>query len=397
MLGILLQHYSGTQKVSDSGVAIPSIFMHLMQKAKVYSPPRYLAYLDSARGIAAMMVLLGHFVAWKFGDRLVVKASMFLFNAHDAVSFFFVLSGMVLSYQYLVLDKKLDLRKYFVNRFFRLFPAFFITVLLNALYWQRSHFTLPAIVNDILLGGQGFWKESLLLRSAAKYYVPGWTLVVELSASFLIPFMIVIARSNRQLLWWLLFALLAGVRLINGFLIHFILGVTISAYYFQLCSEEFTTSRWYRLRYPILLLAIGLFSIRRIQDISPFGPDFYAWGGYFQIDLFFYTGIASFVFLAFLIRSRKAQQVLMLPLLRFLGKISYGIYLMHWLVVCIIFDYWDYFSKFFPSQKTAFLGMCIICVFVSILLAYIIHHTVELPFIKMGKRFTEKMKPGISV
>ncbi|MEO6832561.1 MAG: acyltransferase family protein, partial [Chitinophagaceae bacterium] len=171
----------------------------------------------------------------------------------------------------------------------------------------------------------------------------------------------------------------------------------LSAYYFYINSPEFKCTRWYRFRHIILLLSIVLFSIRRIQDVSPFGPDFYELGTYFQINLFFYTGLASFVFLAFILRNKATQRVLMQPVLRFMGKISYGIYLMHWLVVCIIYDHWNFFLKFFPSVTVTFVVMGVACLGVSTLLAYILHVAVELPFIKIGKRIGAKMKAGISV
>lgn len=90
------------------------------------NPPRHLPYLDAARGIAALMVLFGHFIGWKYDALPVIKGFNFIFNAADAVSFFFVLSGMVLTYQYVVLGNSLDLRKYAINRFIRLFPAFLL-------------------------------------------------------------------------------------------------------------------------------------------------------------------------------------------------------------------------------------------------------------------------------
>ena len=47
-----------------------------------------------------------------------------MFNGSDAVSFFFVLSGFVLSYKYLALGQPLDMKQFYTNRIFRLWPAF---------------------------------------------------------------------------------------------------------------------------------------------------------------------------------------------------------------------------------------------------------------------------------
>ena len=49
-----------------------------------------LDYLDSARGIAALMVLFGHFISYGREDLLEGKIATMVFNGADAVSFFFL-------------------------------------------------------------------------------------------------------------------------------------------------------------------------------------------------------------------------------------------------------------------------------------------------------------------
>src|SRR5690606_19040924 len=96
--------------------------------AKGHKPVPHLSYLDSVRGIAALMVVVYHYLNWYYSGKLVVKITNIFINGADAVAFFFVLSGFVLSYKYVVLKHPLDIGKFYVNRFFRLWPAFFITV-----------------------------------------------------------------------------------------------------------------------------------------------------------------------------------------------------------------------------------------------------------------------------
>jgi len=368
-----------------------------MSAQSLSTPPRHLPYLDSARGLAALMVLFGHFYSWKYSHVPAVKYLDFIFNAVDAVSFFFVLSGMVLTYQYVVLGNSLDLRKYTINRFFRLFPAFFLTVLLNALYWQKHNMTAPELYRDFIQNQTEFWEEAMLIRSHVKFFVPGWTLTLELAASLFIPFLIVIGNANRKLLGWLILTSLIAARMTDAFIFHFTLGVIISFYYKDLVSGTLQEKKWYKFRYLILMAAVVLFSIRRIEAISPFGPSFYYWGKYFQITFFHYTALASFVFIIWILRSQRVQHFLSHKILLFLGRISYGIYLMHWLVVNIIFDNWDSLLPLFPNLKVAIFTMSLVCFLVTVLLATMLHYTVELPFIRMGKRLTAKLKPSIII
>src|SRR5690606_29642703 len=94
-------------------------------------------------------------------------------------------------------------------------------------------------------------------------------------------------------------------------------------------------------------------------------------------DVYYFTGLGSFIILVFIIQSRRAQKVLEHGVLRFFGKISYGIYLMHWLVVTWIFNNRLWLSAYFPDEKTAFAVLLLGCLAATILLAYITYHMVE--------------------
>ncbi|MCB0696651.1 MAG: acyltransferase, partial [Chitinophagaceae bacterium] len=156
------------------------------------------------RGIAALMVVFYHFLNWDYKDKLYMKVASIVFNGADAVSFFFVLSGFVLSYKYVVLKHKLDVRKFYINRFFRLWPAFFIAVITNALYHQRHELDFHRFIELFIYNKYGFWQEAALIRPADHvYYLPGWTLTIELVMSFFIPFVVLMAHKDKRSVWWL--------------------------------------------------------------------------------------------------------------------------------------------------------------------------------------------------
>ena len=256
---------------------------------------------------------------------------------------------------------------------------------------------MPEIYHDIIQGNNGFWEEALLFKSHSKFFGPGWTLGIELSASFFIPFLIVIGKYNRKLLWWFILAYFIVGRFTNYFAFHFVLGVIISCYFFEYSGEAMKAKKWYKFRYLIMLAAVVLFSIRRIEDLSPFGPTAYYLADFLELNLFQLTGIASFIFIIWMMRNPRAQRVLEHSILQYIGKISYSIYLMHWLVVDIIYVHWDEVLAFFPNIPTAFIVMMFVCFFVTLLLATIVYYAVELPFIRLGKRITNRMKPSLVI
>ena len=353
----------------------------------------HLRYLDSARGIAALMVFVSHFIDRGYHDAPATKYALLLFNGNDAVSFFFVLSGFVLSYKYIVLGKELDIRKFFVSRLFRLFPAYFITVVLNTIMQLRGELGFYRMVEVFLLNKTGFWEEALLFRFHNNYYFPGWTLTVEMLCSLLMPFFMIIAMKDKRAVVWLLFTLIIIGNTIY-YSSHFIMGLIVSCYYAVITNESFRKTKWFRYRYFILPVAVVLFSIRRLDMISPLGKTYKYLADYASIDFFLYTGIASFVFLVAIVQSKKVQRFLSNRAMVFLGKISFSIYLLHTFTINIVY----LFIK--PNLKVqgvllndSLMFTCYIAI--TILMAMVMHKYVEIPFNKMGRRLAGKMKPSL--
>jgi peptidoglycan/LPS O-acetylase OafA/YrhL len=74
--------------------------------------------LDGLRGIAALAVVIFHFMEWIFTD----PSQNFIGHGFLAVDFFFCLSGFVIGYAYDDRIVKMGLRKFFLARIIRLHP-----------------------------------------------------------------------------------------------------------------------------------------------------------------------------------------------------------------------------------------------------------------------------------
>lgn len=368
-------------------------------------PGLHLAYLDSVRGIAAMIVVIYHYINWDYSSYAKVKLANIVFNGGDAVSFFFVLSGFVLSYKYLVLKHSLDYGKFCINRFLRLWPAYFITVALNAFYnvYLYNGFKIQPMLDMFVFNKHTFWKEALLIKPVAyNYYVPAWTLTIELVLSLFVPFLIIIAQNNRRNMLWLTgFFLVGAPGLIGGqgiHLNHFVYGVLIAAYYVTITRIEFKKTWIYRYRYFIIPFAMLCFSMRPLEKLLTM-PEWYDEFifKYLGFEVSHLSGIGSAIILVFIIYSRKAQKLLELGFLRFFGKISYGIYLMHWLIVLWISVNRGWLYTYFPSDRAAFITLLFCCIAATLVLATIIYYSVEVPFIRLGKRITSRMRPTLVI
>ena len=87
-------------------------------------------FLDSTRGLAALMVIIFHvhglifFDLTHIGESRLFNLLTTLFNGADAVSYFFVLSGFVLSYKYFNADFDESIERYSIRRIFRIMPLY---------------------------------------------------------------------------------------------------------------------------------------------------------------------------------------------------------------------------------------------------------------------------------
>jgi peptidoglycan/LPS O-acetylase OafA/YrhL len=355
-------------------------------------PATRLDYLDSLRGLAAFSVVIYHFIGWHWKDQLGVKISFTFFNGSDAVSFFFVLSGFVLSYKYFRKDIPIKMPFYFYKRVMRLYPAFIVTVLLNYCYWNRVSIMngdILFILKDIFWNNsQQLWHELIMVRSYHKFYVPGWTLNVELSFSLFIPVLIYAARANIRMIWWLLPICLLMGHYISIFAFHFLIGILLAYYYPQIAATDYKSTKLYQFKYPIGLLLFLLYSLRHWDQVYYFGNFYHHYiREFLLIDFFHFSAIASAIIIYWVICSETAQRWLNKSLFLFLGKISYSMYLTHWLIVVYIMEHWEQLIAYFPNFYIGFGSLLTIAILLTILSSILMYNFVEKPFIKWSNKY----------
>ncbi len=163
--------------------------------------------LSSVRFPAAIWVMLYHFQFMIFGLAPELRPAAFLFNAgYRAVDLFFVLSGYILSYQYLRAfpGGRGPYRRFMIKRFARIYPLMFVTTLL----------TIIVIVTGMLLGVHIPYPQSFTVWGAIQDFLlirgwepfphqgwnfPGWSLSAEWFAYLLFPLVaLLIGAARRQ-------------------------------------------------------------------------------------------------------------------------------------------------------------------------------------------------------
>ena len=158
--------------------------MHLFSRIKLGSE-RYPA-LTGVRALGATVVFLDHFPPW-------VAAHITI----NVMAFFFALSGFLIVriyYEQAEFTRRW-LSKYFVNRFARIYPVYFL--LLSIAVCLQHDFRPWTLITNYTLTHALFHGTELIIQ-------PSWSLTVEECFYFLAPLFMILARRHN---FWVPFAL----------------------------------------------------------------------------------------------------------------------------------------------------------------------------------------------
>jgi len=144
--------------------------------------------LTSLRFVAALFVVIFHYKVSDIGSRRLDFPEAISSFGYEAVTFFFVLSGFILTYVHVRADSSIQqlnvsARSFFASRLARILPAYFIALAIAAPFFVRNYFA--ASTPDTLLFASGLVLVPLLLQAwyppaNLLWNAPAWSLSVEL-------------------------------------------------------------------------------------------------------------------------------------------------------------------------------------------------------------------------
>jgi peptidoglycan/LPS O-acetylase OafA/YrhL len=157
--------------------------------------------LTAVRAFSAVNILLFHFSnPHDFGPFAAIVD-----GGYVAVSFFFVLSGYIMAYNYAdrAIDGRLDKREFWTNRLARLYPVYILGLLIS---WQMLRLEWNAQTHPMFFAGvvltplmMQAWQPIL----ATFWSTPAWALSVEIFLYACFPWLAQIKgpRKNSRLIW----------------------------------------------------------------------------------------------------------------------------------------------------------------------------------------------------
>lgn len=198
---IFFDHHSA-YKLTNEPRLIPAL-LHTKQHFDI---------LDGLRGVAALAVVIFHFMEWVYPD----PADNFIGHGFLAVDFFFCLSGFVIGYAYDNRIARIGMREFFKSRLIRLHPLVMLGSVLGLLGLILDPFdtnTYDAGKLVFLLTGALFMIP--LPSMEERFYnnfplnAPAWSLFWEYVANIVYAF--VLCKLHRRLL--IIFTIIAAVGL----------------------------------------------------------------------------------------------------------------------------------------------------------------------------------------
>lgn len=170
------------------------------------SPSQRLAWLDALRGIAALVVAAHHFGLMRLvpgGDQLTKHFDLGVFG----VFLFFIISGWIIPAS---LERRGDVRRFWVGRVFRIYPLIIVVVLITLLLpaaYSPIHHQLHKDVAWSLVANSTLLHDFLGVPSAISVM---WTLGFEMIFYYLVTALFLTGRT-RSPAAPLLFAALAVI------------------------------------------------------------------------------------------------------------------------------------------------------------------------------------------
>ncbi len=380
----------------------------------------YFFRLDILRFFAFFVVFINHITAFLKTPSSVWEPkswSWTLFQIGDiGVGFFFVLSGFLITY---LLEKEFDrtksisFRKFYIRRVLRIWPLYFLVIILVcliSLFTKNFDVLKTAIVKEellcyvFLLGNiyRAFWDVTNDMIAVL------WSIAVE---------------EQFYLVWPLLFFLFRKYIGVRGVVFVTMCGLFISLYHRFVYAGTFEIREFYTfsiMGYLFVGALIGSFSFLYrevvVQFVSKYGSYFWkiatlasliilfirgsilgdASNAYFSVVslLVFALSFGLIIMIAAFAESKKENKNMirmkekMKSFFVHLGKISYGLYVYHLIVLTVLLRLLNIQSIGDEGLSVwKFIPLSILILGGTIGIAHLSYTYIEQPFLRLKERF----------
>jgi len=350
---------------------------------------RRLPFLDSLRGIAAIYVVFYH-MALLPNPKLLLPdwASTFVLTGGTGVTLFFVVSGFSLCYTMPAHDSEHGgALSFYIRRFFRIAPLFYFMM---AFYLVRDHFYFKANHGFVDIASSAAFIFNLIPGREDGFVWASWTLGAEMIFYVIFPFLV-----RRVVAVWSLVALFFGTLLLAA-AFHEFLDYVIHD---PMVREPFFASSFLR-NLPIFVSGILVYRIfahsaarSALTARAGLALIMISLYGYYAllsgalnvlfVDPYYWQTVIYSIFLLGL--SAYPCAVFVNGITRYLGNISYSIYLVHPSAILFLYPIYTRIYALSMPVTAKFLLSAGITLSVVIAVAAITYRYIEKPGMRLGK------------
>lgn len=356
-------------------------------------------FIDALRGIAILLVIVTH-VASVASPSLPILRSIAA-NGAFGVQLFYIVSALTL---FLSMNQRTRIEKrptlnFFIRRIFRIVPLFYLAVFVYTLqmgtgpnYWAPN--------------GIAWWQYALTLLflngwhpEAINAIVPlGWSIAIEMTFYPFIPFLYKKVKDAGSAILFILASLILQVVLVavyRPFLLQYVTGYVVEPYLYL----------WFFAQLPIFGIGILMYQILQNQPehnvrlgFSLVMLSIFLYIVFLQTTTYLNVMPAHFLYgIVFAVLtlglSSYPLKLLVNPLTRWIGKISYSLYLVHYLFL-------PYLKNWFPlsegiGKTSQFVIYFILLLTLSSGISYITYRLIELPGMELGKALIRRLESPV--
>jgi len=367
--------------------------------------PRKYAYIDALRGLAIIGVLMIH-ISYMNGNtftqwRIVTETGRY------GVQLFYLVSALTLMMSLHARREEHGTRNFFLRRFFRIAPAFYVAMVIHSLahtvdiqQWAPKGITWSIILSTLTFshGLHPYWINAI---------VPGgWSVAVEFSFYCILPLLVRwITTLERAIV-----AVVASVAIAYG-------ANLLHAAVLNHSDNLYRAHAYYWLpnQLPVFMLGVLSFFLLpyliRLRDhpqsfaiasallllgwfVVPKGGQVFTAHIYFSLAFACLTAALLIHPFSLLVNRTTIG----------LGKISFSVYLTHTLIINLVHQVSDYFSFFRYLPRTVLhLIMGLVVLLFTLALSVVMYRFIETPGINLGRRIIgwlnelQKNRPIVSI
>ncbi len=298
--------------------------------------------LDGIRAMAAIMVILSHLpVGHTFPNEIIQKIWEFAKNGRHGVYIFFVLSGFLIT-RLILSNTNFTLKKFYLKRIYRIWPLYYLVLAINFLI------ILPLLNINNQYPGNNIWLHLFFLSNFNLYdllingtkLLPalniGWSVSIEEQFYLFWPLIFIFFTKNKTRIVFIFILMVISMYFTNNIVskngahnftttsaiwdLGF--GALLAFFHLHLKNQL--------IKIPKLLnIAIYFFIISYLSKILDFNI-------HLPFERFLNSLCYGYLIFEQCTNSKNIFQLDKIPLFSYLGKISYGIYLLHPLCLLVV-------------------------------------------------------------